>query len=375
MKKKLIIVLGIHRSGTSAVARGIHALGCEFGDMLWPANVSNIKGFYENVEITNFNDELLHLLGVEWHSAVQIAREKFDNPVLAPFRRQAIDILNRHYGATPFFGFKCPRICRLLPFWQQVFSEMGVEESYVIVIRNPLSVAKSLDVRNGFAPEKSFLLWLVHILPAIKYTHGLPRAVIDYDIMMDNPIPELKRVAKALSIEINPAQESALNEFATSFLEENLRHTKFSLADMAVEIRLPKVVQEAYSLLFHIAKSDESFDDAFEKHWQKIEHAYQYDESIANLTDILSKCDRQIAELTEIVANRDEQISNLNQIVANCNEQISNLNQIIANRDEQISNLNQIATDREKQTLFCKFLSLLRLCNRRKEMGMKKDSS
>jgi len=347
MKNKLIVVLGMHRSGTSAIARGIHALGCEFGDMLWPANVSNIKGFYENVEISNFNDELLRLLKVEWHSVAQIPRENFDNPVLVPFRKQAIDILNRHFGAMSFFGFKCPRICRLLPFWQQVFLEMGVEESYVIAIRNPLSVAKSLDVRNGFPPEKSFLLWLVHILPVIKYTHSLPRVVLDYDIMMDNPIPELKRVAKTLAIKINPAQEFALNEFATSFLEENLRHTKFSLTDMAAEIRLPRLAREAYSLLFRIAKGEESFNDIFEKHWQKIEHAYQYDDNIANLTDILDKCDRQIGKLTEIIANRDK----------------------------QISNLTQIETNREKQTLFSKLFSLLRLCGHRKRRGTKKDTS
>ncbi|MBN2591012.1 MAG: hypothetical protein JXA96_14190 [Sedimentisphaerales bacterium] len=358
MKNKLIVVLGMHRSGTSAIARGIRTLGCEFGDTLWPANVSNRKGFYENIEITKFNDELLRLLGVEWHSVAQIPAERFNSPNLDSLRDQAKEILNRHFGKSPLSGFKCLRICRLLPFWQRVFSEMKIKESYVIAIRNPLSIAESLDARNGFSHEKSFLLWLLHILPVIKYTNGLPRVVVDYDIMMDNPISQLKRIAGMLAIEIDPAQEPALNEFATSFLEENLRHTRFTLDDMTAETCLLKLTRQAYSLLLNIAGDEGAFDDIFDENWQKIEHTYEHDDSIANLTGILNKCDRQIIKLMKIVAERGEQLSELTHAIA-C-------------RDEQIAALTKIAEDC-KQTFLHKLFRFLKLRRIQKNETAKKD--
>ena len=58
------------------------------------------------------------------------------------------------------FGFKNPRMARLLPFWQAVFNELDISPSYVIAIRNPKGVAQSLQKRAGFDFEKSYYLWL-----------------------------------------------------------------------------------------------------------------------------------------------------------------------------------------------------------------------
>ena len=102
------------------------------------------------------------------------------------------------------FGFKNPRMARLLPFWQAVFNELDIRPSYVIAIRNPKSVAQSLQKRDGFDFEKSYYLWLEHVLPAILETGGATRVVVDFDLLMADPSSQLKRMAKALGLPFDP---------------------------------------------------------------------------------------------------------------------------------------------------------------------------
>ena len=63
-KHRIIAVLGMHRSGTSAVARGLKALGVELGEHLMPpAANNNDKGFFEDVDVNALNNEILKLIG------------------------------------------------------------------------------------------------------------------------------------------------------------------------------------------------------------------------------------------------------------------------------------------------------------------------
>jgi hypothetical protein len=55
--KKIIVVLGMHRSGTSALTRGLSTLGVGLGDTLHPAGSDNPTGFWEDRDIIAFNNK------------------------------------------------------------------------------------------------------------------------------------------------------------------------------------------------------------------------------------------------------------------------------------------------------------------------------
>ena len=61
-------------------------------------------------------------------------------------------------------------------------------------------MAQSLQKRDGFDFEKSYYLWLEHVLPTILETRGATRVVVDFDLLMADPSGQLQRMAKALDV-------------------------------------------------------------------------------------------------------------------------------------------------------------------------------
>jgi len=258
-KQKLIVVLGMHRSGTSAITCGLKVLSVELGDNLLPPVANNNEmGFWEDSDINTLNSEILSVLGSDWHylSAIQFA----DIEVL---RRKgyflcAIDLMHRKIGDSPVFGFKDPRIAKLLLFWKEVFRQCQLDVSYMLAIRNPRSVVKSLATRDGFDPEKSYLLWLGHIIVTLSGTIGEMCMIIDYDRLMQSPEFELQRIAKQFDLAIDPAE---MQSYKDDFLDQGLRHKVYDLNDLLLDEACPPIVQEIYSELLEVASDKKRIDD------------------------------------------------------------------------------------------------------------------
>ena len=152
-KKQIIVVLGMHRSGTSAVTRSLRALHVELGDRLMPPLVgNNPTGFWEDIEINALNIEMLRTIEDDWHHLSPIRPQHIVTLRKAGFLGRAADLLETKLRDRSIFGFKDPRTAKLLPFWKLVFERFKFEVKYVLAIRHPLSVVKSLAKRDRFAP-------------------------------------------------------------------------------------------------------------------------------------------------------------------------------------------------------------------------------
>jgi hypothetical protein len=323
--KRLIVVLGMHRSGTSATTRALQVLGVDLGDNLMPGIVgNNEKGFWEDLDINKLNIELLQFISHDWHTLTPIPSEELKSENLADLRQKAIDLLRKKTKSVSIFGIKDPRMTRLLPFWQDVFDQCKFDVSYVIAIRNPLSVAESLYARDRFLKEKSCYMWLVNVLPSIIETEGKPRVVVDYDGIMDNPSFEIMRIAKTLGLE-GRMNSDELNKFEYEFIEERLRHSRYQPEELNLDPFAPSIVIEMYGTLLQVAHDKLHFDSAEVQrcvarstaHLKDIYPALRYmtcqDEQIASLGQAVSERDGQIASLNQAVAERDEHISDLQQ--------------------------------------------------------------
>ena len=230
--QKVIVVLGMHRSGTSAITRSLELLGVGLGDNLHPAGFDNPKGFWEDLECLEINEELLCHLGSAY-DRLDLAWERVkSDPFINTLNEKAKQLVIRKLSENNgLWGFKDPRTCRLLSFWQGVFNFVGCETNYVIVLRNPLSIASSLAKRNRIPFEKSYFLWLQHMLPAVLGSAGSPRLLIDYDLFMDAPIEQITKISENLYLPMVDSDSSAVREYQNNFLDDGLRHSRFSLKD------------------------------------------------------------------------------------------------------------------------------------------------
>jgi len=161
----------MHRSGTSAIAKGIVELGAHPGNNLLPANEENPKGYWEDVNIVNLNEKILKNFNMRWHS--------LDNPMINRFEtllplyeekylEEALEIINNNFKSSNTILIKDPRISILLPFWQKVFKIANAEVKYVLAVRNPLETSKSLLKRNKMDIDKGIKLWSYYNFMALK---------------------------------------------------------------------------------------------------------------------------------------------------------------------------------------------------------------
>ncbi|MXS80104.1 hypothetical protein ABF86_04890 [Nitrosomonas sp. GH22] len=387
-EKDLIVVLGMHRSGTSVIARGLQVLGVSLGDRLMPAieNI-NARGFWEDIDLNSLNIEMLQAIGSDWFYLTPINANDVNKLHKDGYFIRAVELLQEKICNVPIFGFKDPRVAKLLPFWKEVFDHCQLNVKYVLAIRHPLSVVRSLAKRDGFVEEHSYLLWLGHTLESLAGGVGKSRVLVDYDRMMQSPDTELMRVAKALNLEIDSVE---LQDYKTKFLDESLRHTKYDYGDLLSDIACPAIVQEVYSSLTGAVSDSVPINDnklsAKISCWvaefarlksalvladkllsQKMNMSRDVTERDSQITDLnraITERDSQITDLNRAITERDSQITDLNRAITECNGQIKSLNLIVADRNATIQSIFQ-STSWKITSLFRAISRLLRNKNRK----------
>ncbi len=296
--KRVIVVIGMHRSGTSAVTRGLQLLGVDLGEsLLPPVPGDNDKGFWEDQDIYRLNEQVLARLGTFWHGLAPITARELQSADLAQERELAAKLLTERLATVSVFGFKDPRTSILLPFWQSVFQELGIDDGYVFAIRNPLSVAESLHRRNGIEREKALCLWVKYTLDAVRYTQGKPTVVIDFDLLLEDPLRHLGRIARALRLAPCDSAGAEEQEYVDSFLSKSLRRSQHSLDADPLLYRAPGLPQALYACLLQSADEEAAFDN-----YRGADIWRQAEEEFARYPDLFRYVDRVAASAEQAEA-------------------------------------------------------------------------
>lgn len=321
-KQRIIVVLGMHRSGTSTITRALGVLGVELGEDLFPARSDNPKGFWEDRSVLEINEHLLRLQDSA-ADKLAIAWDRFeDNHEFSALKVKATQLISQKLNeCNQIWGFKEPRTCRLLSFWFEVFEIVGCEVGFVIALRNPASVVASLSKRDNIPAEKSYLLWLQHTLPTILQTRGFKRVVIDYDKLLAAPYEQLVRISSSLDLPLPVRGSSSLIEFESDFLETQLRHTHFSLDDLLIDNRAPKSVINLYTLLLSVACDKTKLDTDLVLN--ELKNLNESQISFAPISKYVNSVEGARDSLWYALSDRDEQIANLNTALVDCNHQLS----------------------------------------------------
>lgn len=180
-----VVVLGMHRGGTSATTRAVHLLGVPLGDVrdwMQPRG-DNPRGFWESESLTALNDEILEALGGHW-TAPPASRDCLaGQPRLSSFRERAVERIRAVY-TTRRWVWKDPRLCITLPFWLSLLEPAPV---FVIAQRNPLEIAASLEARNGFSKVFSLALWERYVRSALEHAQRRPAFVVHFVDLLSDP--------------------------------------------------------------------------------------------------------------------------------------------------------------------------------------------
>ena len=188
----IVIVVGMHRSGTSAVAGLLHLNGISMGKMrdFKPKPLpQNPKGFYENYVFRKISDSVLEYSKYDVKSYNPILNE-----IRLPIRikTKMMKVVEEYNSKFENWGWKDPRTCLTLEVWLEVISEMNLFEQVKILftIRNEYSVAKSLYSRNHLPLDQSVKLWKTYNECAINTIDqfGAETHYFTYEQLIGNPI-------------------------------------------------------------------------------------------------------------------------------------------------------------------------------------------
>lgn len=259
-KRICVMVLGMHRSGTSALTRVFSLLGCDLPQTLIGANRTNEPGHWEAEPVARLNDQLLESAGTTWDDWAEVNPDWFASPRSEEFREKAVEVLAAEFGASRIFVLKDPRICRLAPFWLDVLEHVGIQPIIVVPLRNPRDVAMSLKARNDFEPGFSNLLWLRHVLDAERATRGLPRCLTGYDDLLANWARVVDHVRSRTGIAWPRYSAQSAAEI-DSFLSDRFRHHHEGPATVIENPSLSRWLRESYAILLDWVQSGERAED------------------------------------------------------------------------------------------------------------------
>jgi len=179
-----IIVLGMHRSGTSLTTRLINLMGAYFGPetSVGEITIDNPKGFWERPEVFRLNDSLLASKGCAWHD---LSRWNGQEAHIAPEHiLKTINKLVLGMDAFRPWVLKDPRLCLTLPAWRP-FLEVPIA---VIVHRDPVEIALSLQKRDNFSLAKGIALWETYAAGIMENTRDIPKIRIQHHDLLERPV-------------------------------------------------------------------------------------------------------------------------------------------------------------------------------------------
>ena len=217
MSPRCLLVVGMHRSGTSAVTRILANAGYALGREVIQQGPDNPAGFWENTAIVETHEDLLTSLGSSWNDPRPLPVDWLKRAPARLARERLLRLLDSEFDGAEKFVVKDPRLCRLLPLWKDVLAERGIDAGVVLVVRHPGEVAASLKRRNDIAAMPAQWLWASCMANAWLDCKAWPHATLEYSRLLQEPNAALKALASELDL---PA--FAKHSYAT--LDEKLRH-------------------------------------------------------------------------------------------------------------------------------------------------------
>ncbi|MEZ5572067.1 MAG: glycosyltransferase [Halioglobus sp.] len=351
-QKKLIVVLGPHRSGTSLCTAALECLGAELRLPTNYANEENRKGFFEHPEIVEFNENLLTHLRGSWDNALFDGPGAIAEADLTDWVVNASKLYDSIFSDTQIAAIKDPRFCQLLDFWMKVFLKNGYNESniYLIhVVRAPAEVALSQQHRARENPAyyeiggqlaEGVMLWMSLSAQALAQTRHLNCLYVSYSELLSSPEAILKNLAGFLGLN---SVQTLIDDFCKHFVDSSLHRSVAEDAEIGyVADNFPEVMEFA-RVLFALCKSASDQSQAVEEAlavYRRPATQLAISLALAPAISRLSRSSRhaklQAKQQNDVILNLETQIADYTAVLTPLRNQLLSLEKGNADLQEQL---------------------------------------
>ena len=204
------------------------------------------------------NEWLLRSRGSAWNDVQAFTNELFFNKCSEPVISIIADIISSDFSEDQLvWTLKDPRICRLIPIWNEIAQRLKREAQYLIMVRHPDEVCRSLLVRDKMPPDKCYALWLRYMLDSEKYTRGLKRLFISYDRLLQEHESIVAIIEKEMEVDFKELDNG--NQKIKEFIDPLLRHHTANI--MTDKQPVTSSLQEWSNSVYTLLRSSEPPDD------------------------------------------------------------------------------------------------------------------
>jgi len=300
----MIVVLGMHRSGTSLVAEMVHRWGgaTVSGEKLLDGDEWNARGYFEHVPLLELNDELLRAAGGSWRAPPEKTDAIAELAGDSEFSRRARQLIAEFdTQGAPWF-WKDPRLTALLPFWEKFWPD----PAYIVPVREPLHIARSLADRDALSPTAALLLWQYSMLAIMSHVQAKPQALfVSYEELLADPMAQGIRLCAFLDEQCGPrAGRPADMEKVAAAVDQSLDHG--DRPDTIAEAPNATAEQKDLHAFLQrkVADRNADFDPARYPLWPGWNEALRTLEELKRANQIIAEKDAHTREIRHSVSYR-----------------------------------------------------------------------
>ncbi len=244
-RRPIVVVLGMPRSGTSLCSHALSVLGADMTDPI-ERQPTNADRYWERMELRAFHNQILDVFGRAYDSPAHdlpLPIAWWTDPQVQAIRQEIVAFLRRRIPEGGLFGFKDPRAARLLPVWHQVFEELKLAPKFVLCLRNPAQVTRSLSARDGLDLDIGEYRWFSYTAEALASLQDWKVCTIEYEDWFGDVSINLRKLMRFLDLSWKHPQAS-LRAAISHIVDPRLRHDSPSM----IEPRQP-LVRSLYAMV------------------------------------------------------------------------------------------------------------------------------
>jgi len=285
--KPFLLITGMHRSGTSFLARALNLYGVYLGELdsllshEWKVLADNPKGNWENQKIYELSEKTLGYSKGSWH---KIPRKVTVNKKIGTELKKCINKLEKKSILAS--GFKDPRLILCFEAWKKYFPKNFV---IIGIFRHPIKVAESLKTRDSFSYEKSLNLWKKYNQNLIQILEKYDGFLLDFDLPKNKLLTQVELISKKLGL--------ANNVDLTEWYSKELLHSNKTYQKNYV---LPTDIKLLYSKLQKRSKKNKYVKTRNRNHYSK--------EISSDIGNLLKNLQNQSKDFSKIFNDRDAEL-------------------------------------------------------------------
>jgi hypothetical protein len=275
--KTVYFILGMHRSGTSALAGVLSIMGLDVGSDLMPQTEMNPKGYFENLLSYRLNEKILYENKSAWDDC-HFKLNKISKERINTYKQEIKNIIETEFRYAEKFLIKDPRICILFPIWESACLELDLDIKIVIPHRSPIEIANSLKKRNSFSYEKSLILWLHHFLTAEYLSRKYVRLFTSFDELLNDTKKTVDKLYTFVGLSDEKTKRLSINQF----LDKKTKHNNSSIDNFTTET--PKFLQRLFKIIKNSDFDNLEVIDSIRKDFYYSLEMFQYREILESIT-------------------------------------------------------------------------------------------